>query len=97
MQLLCSEECLLHLGAAQETKLGLHHSKPVIGLERLFCLGEERRVSGREVAIGCRSWSGSISCPIAPMIGVVHETTQQLGLFIPGLKDRSDRLSQSLR
>jgi hypothetical protein len=46
-QLLCDEEGLLHLRTVQEPKLGLDHPKPVIGLERLSCLGEERRVSGR--------------------------------------------------
>jgi hypothetical protein len=40
-QLLHGEEGLLHFGAAQEPKLGLHHPKPVIGLKRLSCLGEE--------------------------------------------------------
>jgi hypothetical protein len=54
-QLLCGENGLLHLRAVQEPKLGLDHSKPVIGLERLSRLGEERRVSGRKVAVG--SWS----------------------------------------
>jgi hypothetical protein len=32
-QLLCSEEGLLHLGAAQEPELGLHHLKPVVDLQ----------------------------------------------------------------
>jgi hypothetical protein len=63
-QLLRSEEGLLHLGATQEPKLGLHHPKPVVGLKRLSCLGEERRVRSREVAICGQSWSGNISCPI---------------------------------
>jgi hypothetical protein len=72
-QLLRSEERSLHLNAVQEPKLGLHHIKPVIGLKRLSYLSEERRVSGREVAIGGWSWSRSISCPIAPMSGVSHE------------------------
>jgi hypothetical protein len=72
-QLLCGEEGLLHLGAVQEPKLGLHHPKPVIGLKRLSCLGEEGWVSGREVTIGGRSWSGSISCPITATSGVGHE------------------------
>jgi hypothetical protein len=62
-QLLRGEEGLLHLGAAQEPKLGLHHPKPVVGLKRLSCLGEERRMHSREVAVGGQSWSGSISCP----------------------------------
>jgi hypothetical protein len=35
-QLLRGEEGLLHLGAAQEPKLGLHHSKPVVGLQRSY-------------------------------------------------------------
>jgi hypothetical protein len=62
-QLLCGEEGLLHLGSAQEPELGLHHSKPVVGLQRLSCLGEERRVRSRKVAVGGQSWSWSISCP----------------------------------
>jgi hypothetical protein len=97
MQLLRGEEGLLHFGAVQEPKLGLHHPKPVIDLKRLSCLGEERRVSGCKVAIGSRSWSGSISCPIATMSGVVHELLQQLGLLIAGLEERGDRLSQTWR
>jgi hypothetical protein len=72
-QLLCSEEGLLHFGAAQEPKLGLHHPKPVIGLKRLSCLGEERRVSGREVTVGGRSGSRSISYPIGTTSIVGHE------------------------
>jgi hypothetical protein len=51
-QLLLDEEGLLHLGAAQEPELGLHHPKPVVGLKRLSCLSEERWVSSREVAVG---------------------------------------------
>jgi hypothetical protein len=94
-QLLRGKKGLLHLGAAQEPKLGLHHLKPVIGLKRLSYLREERQVSGREVAVGGRSWSGSISCPIAPASGVGHKLPQQLGLLIVELKDRGDRLSQS--
>jgi hypothetical protein len=39
-QLLCEEEGLLHFGAVQEPKLGLHHPKPLVGLKRLSCLGE---------------------------------------------------------
>jgi hypothetical protein len=72
-QLLRGEERFLHLNVVQEPKLGLHHLKPVIGLKRLSYLSEERRVSGREVAIGGWSWNGSISCPIAPTSGVSHE------------------------
>jgi hypothetical protein len=41
-QLLCGEEGLLHLRAVQEPKLGLDHPEPVIDLERLSCLSEER-------------------------------------------------------
>jgi hypothetical protein len=55
MQLLHDEEGLLHLCSAQEPKLGLNHLKLVISLERLSCLGEERRVSGHEVVVG--GWS----------------------------------------
>jgi hypothetical protein len=72
-QLLRGEEGLLHLGAAQEPKLRLNHPKPVISLKGLSCLGEERRVSGREVAVGGRSGSESISCPIATTSRVGYE------------------------
>jgi hypothetical protein len=94
-QLLRGEEGLLHLSAAQEHKLGLRHPKPVISLERLSCLGEERRVSDREVTV--RGQSGSISCPIATTSGVGHELTQELGLLVAGLKYRGDSLSQTWR
>jgi hypothetical protein len=93
-QLLHGEDGLLHLGTAQEPKFGLHHSKLVIGLEGLSCLGEERRVSGREVSVGDQSWSESIPCSIATMSGVGYELPQQLGLLIAGLKDRGDHLSK---
>jgi hypothetical protein len=49
----CGE--LMEDGVAQEAELGLHHPKPVVGLKRLSCLGEERRVRSREVAVGGRS------------------------------------------
>jgi hypothetical protein len=64
-QLLRGEEGLLYLGAAQEPKLGLHHPKPMVGLQRLSCLGEERRVRSHKVAVRGQSWSWSISYPIA--------------------------------
>jgi hypothetical protein len=86
-QLLCGEEGLLHFGAAQEPELGLHDPKPVVGLKRLSCLGEERRMRGREVAVGGQSWSWSIPCPIATTGGVGHKLPQQLGLLVAGLKD----------
>jgi hypothetical protein len=54
-QLLHGEEGLLDLGAAQESELGLHHLKPVVGIKRLSCLGDERRVRSREVTVGGRS------------------------------------------
>jgi hypothetical protein len=92
-QLLHGEEGLLHFGAAQEPELGLYHPKPVISLKMLSCLGEEWRVSGHEVTVGGRS--GSISDYIATTSRVGHELTQQLGLLVPGLKDRGDRLSQT--
>jgi hypothetical protein len=92
-QLLRGEDGLLHFDAAQESKLGLHHPKPVVDLKRLSCLGEERRVRSREVAVGGRSWSWSIPCPIATTGGVGNELSRQLGLLIVGLKDRGDRLS----
>jgi hypothetical protein len=96
-QVLRTKEGLLYLGIAQEPKLGLHHPKPVVSLKRLSCLGEEWQVSGREVTVGGRSWSGSISCPIATTSRVGHELTQELGLLVSGLKDRGDRLSQTWR
>jgi hypothetical protein len=72
-QLLCGEEGLLHFRAVQDPKLRLDHLKLVIGLERLSCLGEERQVSGRKVAIGSQSWSGSIPHPMATMSRVGHQ------------------------
>jgi hypothetical protein len=96
-QLLHGEEGLLHLGAAQEPELELHHLKPVVGLKRLSCLGEDRWVRSREVVVGGQSRSGSISCPIATTSRVGHELPQQLGLLITGLEDRGDRLSQTGR
>jgi hypothetical protein len=56
-QLLRGEEGLLHFGVAQEPKLRLHDPKSVVGLKRLSCLGEERWMCSREVAVGGRSWS----------------------------------------
>jgi hypothetical protein len=55
MQLLRGKESLLHLRVVQEPKLGLDHLKPMIGLESLSCLSEEKRVSVREVIVGSRS------------------------------------------
>jgi hypothetical protein len=72
-QLLRGEEGLLHFGAAQEPELGLHHPKPVVSLKRLSCLGEERRVCSRKVAVCGQSWSWSIPCPIATTGGVGNE------------------------
>jgi hypothetical protein len=95
LQLLHDEEGLLHLGAAQEPKLGLHHPKPVVGLQRLSYLCEERWVHSREVVVGGQSRSWSISYPIATTGGVGNKLPQQLGLLILGLKDRGDRLSQT--
>jgi hypothetical protein len=54
-QLMCNEESLLHLRAMFEPKLGLNRMKPVIGIERLSYLGEEWRMSDREVIVGGRS------------------------------------------
>jgi hypothetical protein len=76
--LLRGEEGLLHYGAEQEPKLGLHDPKPVVGLKRLSCLGEERRMRSREVHVAGRSWSWSIPCPIATTGGVGNEQPQQL-------------------
>jgi hypothetical protein len=70
---LCGEEGILHLRAVQEPKLGLDHLKPVIGLERLSCLGEERRMSGHKVAVGSQSWSRSIPCPMTAASRVGHQ------------------------
>jgi hypothetical protein len=94
-QLLCGEEGLLHLGVLQKPELGLHHPKPVVALKRLSCLSEERRMRSHEVVVGGRSWSGSISCPIATMGRVGNKLPQQLSLLIMGLKDRGNRLSQT--
>jgi hypothetical protein len=55
MQLRRGEESLMHLCAVQESKLGPNHLKPMIDLERLSCLGEERWMSGREVIVGGQS------------------------------------------
>jgi hypothetical protein len=55
MQLLHGKKSLLHLRAMQESKLGLDHTKPVVGLEWFSCLSEEQRMSGREVVVG--GWS----------------------------------------
>ena len=94
-QLLHAEEGLLHLDAEQEPELGLHHPKLVVSLKRLSCLGEERRMRSREVAVGGRSWSWNIPCPIATTGGVGHELPQQFSLLIVGLKNRGDCLSQT--
>jgi hypothetical protein len=94
-QLLRGEDDLLHFGAAQEPKLGLHHPKLVVNLKRLSCLGEERRMRSHEVAVGGRSWS--IPHPIATTGGVGNELPQQLGLPVAELKDRGDLLSQTSR
>jgi hypothetical protein len=94
-QLLRDEEGLLHLGAAQEPKLVLNHPKPVISLERLPYLGEERQLSDREVAVGGRSWS--IPCPIVTTSRVGHKLPQRLSLLVSGLKDRDDSLSLTWR
>jgi hypothetical protein len=91
------KEGLLHLGVAQEPKLGLNHLNLVTSLEKLSCLGEERRVSGREVVVGGRSWSGSILYTIATMSRVGHKLLQQLSLLISRLKDRGDSLSHGRR
>jgi hypothetical protein len=56
-QLLRGEEGLLYLSAVQDPKFGLHHPKPVVGLKRLSCLGEERCVRSHEVAVDGQSWS----------------------------------------
>jgi hypothetical protein len=72
-QLLRGKEGLLHLSAVQEHKLGLHHPKPVVDLQRFSCLNEERRVCSHEIAVSGQSWSGSNSCPIATTGGVGYE------------------------
>jgi hypothetical protein len=72
-QLLRGEKGLLHLGAAQEAELGLHHPKSVVCLKRLSYLGEERRVRSRKITVGGWSWSWSISCPISTTGGVGNE------------------------
>jgi hypothetical protein len=67
----------------------------MIGLKRLSCLGEERRMSGHEVAVGGQSWSWSIACPMATMSRVGHKLPQQLGLLVSRLQDQGNSLSQS--
>jgi hypothetical protein len=69
----------------------------MVGLKRLSCLGQDRRMSGREVAVGGQSWSGSIPYPIDTTSRVGHKLPQQLSLLISGLKDRGDSLSQGRR
>jgi hypothetical protein len=54
-------------------------------------------VRSRKVTVGGQSWSWSISGPITTMGGVGNELPQQLGLLVTGLKDRGDRLSQTLQ
>jgi hypothetical protein len=66
----------------------------MVGLKRLSCLGQDRRMSGHEVAVGGQSCSGSIPCPIDTTSRVGHKLPQQLSLLISGLKDRGDSLSQ---
>jgi hypothetical protein len=65
--MLHAEEGPLVLRAAQEPKLGLDHPKPMIGLQRLSCFHEERRVSSHKVSRGGQSWSGGVPSPIASM------------------------------
>jgi hypothetical protein len=72
-QLLCNKEGLLHLRVVQEPNLRLDHPNLVIGLERLSCLSEERRVSGHKVTVGSQSWSGSIPYPMAVTSRVGHQ------------------------
>jgi hypothetical protein len=69
----------------------------MVGLKRLSCLGEERRMSGREVVVGGHCWSGSIPYPIVTTSRVGHKLPQQLSLLISGLKDRGDSLSHGRR
>jgi hypothetical protein len=69
-------------------------TNPMVGLKRLSCLGEDRRMSGREVTVGGQSWGGSIPCPIATTSRVANELPQQLSLLVSELKDRGDSLSQ---
>jgi hypothetical protein len=89
-KLLCGEGGLLHLYAVQDPKLGLDHLvhgtwySLVIGLGRLSCLGEERRVSGHEITVGSWSWRGSIPCPLAATSRGGRQLSQQLNLLITG-------------
>jgi hypothetical protein len=59
----------------------------MVGPKRLSYLGEERRMSGREVTVGGWSWIGSIPYPITIMSRVGHKLLQQLSLLISRLKD----------
>jgi hypothetical protein len=54
-QLLYDKEGLLMLRAVQEPKLGLDHPKPMVGLQKLSCLGKDWQMGSREVSIGGRS------------------------------------------
>jgi hypothetical protein len=71
--MLHDKEGLLYLDVAQEPELGLHHPKPVVSLQRLSYLGEERRLRSHKVTVGGQSWSWSISRPIATTGGVGNE------------------------
>jgi hypothetical protein len=80
----------------QKPNLGLNHTEPVVGFQRLSCLSEERRVSGREVLIGGRCLSMIIASPVASTSwsGVGHELPHQLSLLISRLEDGGNSFGQ---
>jgi hypothetical protein len=94
----CVAKSLLSLHAVQKQKpeLGLNHVKPVISFQRLSCLSEKWRVSGREVPIGGGTLSMVVPSPVActSWSGVGQELPLQLSLLIPRLKDGGNSLGQ---
>jgi hypothetical protein len=65
-QLLRSEEGLLMLRVAEETKHELDGAQPMVSLQRLTRFSEGWRMSGQKLSIGGRSLSLCIPCPLPP-------------------------------
>jgi hypothetical protein len=87
-QLLCGEEGLLVSRAAQSPELGLHHLKPVIGLQWLSCLSEERWMSSCKVPICGWSLSGVFLALLPPQAGVELATSCHRNLVCSSLDSR---------
>jgi hypothetical protein len=85
------------LGVMKEPKLGLNGVQPVIGLKRFSHFCDGWRMGRQVVCVGGGSGSTGVSRPIATTSGVLHELAQQLGLFVPRLKNGSDSRSQGQR